>query len=132
MAFDNWRFMSGPRAQTTEMGCRGPVRPSVASSTPQVIEETFARRRVDCAPARAAHTDRTAESQDELVVLVRKRGEPLAGIISVREVCRYLQCKADQARAQANDSNDDSQPEEVPQGPESFAAGQAYCRRSRQ
>ncbi len=38
MAFNNWRFMSGPRARTTEMGCRGPVRPSVASSTPQVIE----------------------------------------------------------------------------------------------
>ena len=64
------------------------------------------------------------DDDNELVVLVRKRGEPMAGIISAREFSRYFQWKADQARTQPNDTDDNSQPEEASKGPESPAAGE--------
>ncbi len=48
-----------------------------------------------------------ASGDEELVVLVRKRGKPVAGILSARELGRFYSWRAEQARAQ-NDSGDES------------------------
>ncbi len=48
-----------------------------------------------------------ASGDEELVVLVRKRGKPVAGILSARELGRFYSWRAEQTGAQ-NDSGDES------------------------
>ncbi len=44
------------------------------------------------------------DDEKETVVLVRKRGEPVAGIVSYRELARYAQWRVDQIRRHAGES----------------------------
>ncbi len=73
------------------------------------------------------------DDEKETVVLVRKRGEPVAGIISYRELARYAQWRVDQIRRHAGESGQLSE-QAIPENdagelPKGWPTPEKYARR---